>query len=97
MILKIWTCGVNDDAALGRSVKDIPDPENPGKFLDVDELTAYPYIIESLEKEGFRAVRITAGDNIGAALSDNGSLRVWGTFKASNLIRVAQPVLTCFL
>jgi regulator of chromosome condensation len=81
--MKVWTCGVSDDAALGRSVKDVPDPENPGEFLDADELTSYPHVVQALEEEGFRAVRIAAGDNIGAALSENGSLRVWGTFKVS--------------
>jgi regulator of chromosome condensation len=40
-----------------------------------------PHVIKRLETEKFRAVRIAAGDNIGASISDTGSLRVWGTFK----------------
>jgi regulator of chromosome condensation len=64
-------------------VKDVPDPENEGKFLDVDTLMTVPHIIKVLEEESFRAVRLSAGDNIGAAISENGSLRVWGTFKVS--------------
>ncbi|KAG2115974.1 regulator of chromosome condensation 1/beta-lactamase-inhibitor protein II [Suillus discolor] len=79
----VWSCGVNDDAALGRVTKDVPDPDNPGKFIHVDELTAVPYPLQSLVDEGFRAVRIAAGDSISAAISDNGELRVWGSFRAA--------------
>lgn len=78
---QVWSCGVNDDAALGRVTKDVPDPDNPGKFIHVDELTAVPYPLQSLVDEGFRAVRIAAGDSISAAISDNGELRVWGSFR----------------
>ncbi|KAG0709849.1 regulator of chromosome condensation 1/beta-lactamase-inhibitor protein II [Suillus ampliporus] len=79
----VWSCGVNDDAALGRITKDVPDPDNPEKFLDVDELTAVPYPLQSLVDEGFRAVKIAAGDSISAAISDQGELRVWGSFRAA--------------
>lgn len=79
----VWSCGVNDDAALGRVTKDVPDPDNPGKFIHVDELTAIPYPLQSLVDEGFRAVRIAAGDSISAAISDDGELRVWGSFRAA--------------
>lgn len=79
----VWSCGVNDDAALGRVTKDVPDPDNPGKFIHIDELTAVPYPLQSLVDEGFRAVRIAAGDSISAAISDDGELRVWGSFRAA--------------
>ncbi|EGO02063.1 hypothetical protein SERLA73DRAFT_166564 [Serpula lacrymans var. lacrymans S7.3] len=78
----IWSCGVNDDAALGRVTKDVPDPNKPGSFLDIDELTAVPYPLQSLVDEKFRAVRIAAGDSISAAISSEGELRVWGSFRA---------------
>lgn len=80
---KIWSCGVNDDAALGRITKDVPDPENPGSFIDADTLTATPHPIQTLVDEKFRAVRIATGDSISAAVSDNGELRVWGSFRVS--------------
>ncbi|KZT39640.1 RCC1/BLIP-II protein [Sistotremastrum suecicum HHB10207 ss-3] len=80
---RIWTCGVNDDAALGRPVKDVPDPDNPGHFLNTDILTSTPHVLQSLADENFRAVGIAAGDSISAAISTNGSLRVWGSFKAN--------------
>jgi regulator of chromosome condensation len=78
---QVWTCGVNDDAALGRITKEVPDPENPDAFLDVDELTSVPHPLQSLIDENFRAVRIAAGDSISAAISSEGELRVWGSFR----------------
>ncbi|KAH9843822.1 regulator of chromosome condensation 1/beta-lactamase-inhibitor protein II [Rhodofomes roseus] len=79
----VWSCGVNDDAALGRITVDVPNPEKEGEFLDVDELTAVPYPLQSLVEENFRAVRITAGDTISAAISSQGDLRVWGSFRGN--------------
>jgi regulator of chromosome condensation len=79
----VWSCGVNDDAALGRPTDNVPDPENPEKTIDVDELTAWPHPIQTLVDEGFRAVRVAAGDNISAAISSEGELRVWGSFKGN--------------
>ncbi|KAF4575118.1 hypothetical protein EYR36_006474 [Pleurotus pulmonarius] len=79
----VWTCGVNDDAALGRVTTDVPDPENPGSFLSVDDLTSIPHPLQSLIDEKFRAVKIAAGDSISAAVSTEGELRVWGTFRAN--------------
>ncbi|KAF9534767.1 regulator of chromosome condensation 1/beta-lactamase-inhibitor protein II [Crepidotus variabilis] len=78
----VWTCGTNDNAALGRVTDDVPDPENPGSFLSVDDLTAYPHPLQTLVDEGFRAVKAVAGDSICAAISDKGEFRVWGTFRA---------------
>ncbi|KAA1478132.1 RCC1/BLIP-II [Dentipellis sp. KUC8613] len=79
----IWSCGVNDDAALGRETKDIPNPDKPGEFLDIDELTAVPHPLTTLVEENFRAVKVAAGDSISAAISDEGKLRVWGSFRAN--------------
>ena len=82
----MWTCGVNDDAALGRVTQNVPNPEKPNEFLDVDELTSYPHPIQSLVDEGFRAVKVVAGDSINAALSDAGELRLWGSFRVCNAV-----------
>ena len=82
---QIWTCGVNDDAALGRITKDVPNPDKEGEFIDIDTLTAFPHPLESLVKENFRTVSIAAGDSICAAVSDQGELRVWGSFRVSSL------------
>ncbi|KAL0949294.1 hypothetical protein HGRIS_009372 [Hohenbuehelia grisea] len=79
----VWTCGVNDDAALGRDTRDIPDPDKPGSFIGIDELTSIPHSLQPLIDENFRAVKVAAGDSISAAVSDEGELRVWGTFRAN--------------
>lgn len=77
----MWTCGVNDDAALGRITQNVPDPKNPGSFLNIDELASIPHPLQSLIEEKFRAVRVVAGDSICAVVSDEGELRVWGSFR----------------
>lgn len=59
----------------------VPDPENEGEFLDVDVLSSTPFPVQTLVDEEFRAVRIAAGDSIAAAVSIEGDLRVWGTFR----------------
>ncbi|THV08325.1 RCC1/BLIP-II [Dendrothele bispora CBS 962.96] len=79
----IWSCGLNDDAALGRDTQNIPDPNNPGSFLDIDELTSIPHPLESLLDENFRAVQVATGDSICAAVNDQGELRVWGSFRVN--------------
>ncbi|KAJ4479292.1 regulator of chromosome condensation 1/beta-lactamase-inhibitor protein II [Lentinula aciculospora] len=79
----IWSCGINDDAALGRITQNVPDPKNPGSFLDIDELTSVPHPLQTLVYEGFRAVKIATGDSICAAVNDKGELRVWGSFRVN--------------
>ncbi|KAJ7094518.1 regulator of chromosome condensation 1/beta-lactamase-inhibitor protein II [Mycena belliarum] len=70
----IWTCGVNDDAALGRVTEGIPDPDGT--------LTNVPHPLESLVAEKFRAVQVATGDSICVAVDNRGELRVWGSFRA---------------
>ena len=76
----MWSCGANDNAALGRETTGVPDPKK-GETLDEDYLTSNPFPIQSLVDEGFRAARVAAGDSIAAAISAKGELRVWGTFR----------------
>lgn len=90
VIVQVWSCGLNDDAALGRITDQVPDPNKPGSFLDIDELTSVPHPLQSLIDENFRAVQVVAGDSICAAVSDQGDLRVWGSF------RVSHPLNACF-
>lgn len=52
-------------------------------MLDIDELTSVPHPLQTLVAEGFRAVKIATGDSICAAVSDQGELRVWGSFRVS--------------
>ncbi|THG96280.1 hypothetical protein EW026_g5529 [Hermanssonia centrifuga] len=77
----IWSCGTNDDAALGRITSNVPNPDKEGEFLDIDTLTSQPFPLQSLVDQNFRAVRIAAGDSISAAISSQGDLQVWGSFR----------------
>ncbi|GJE84377.1 RCC1/BLIP-II protein [Phanerochaete sordida] len=78
----VWSCGANDNAALGRETEGVPDPQDKNKVLDEDYLCSTPFPIQSLVDEGFRVGRVAAGDSIAAAISTKGELRVWGTFRA---------------
>jgi len=51
--------------------------------MDIDELTSVPHPLQTLIDEKFRAVRVAAGDSISAAISSEGELRVWGSFRVS--------------
>ena len=44
-------------------------------------MTSVPHPLQSLVDEKFRAVLVAAGDNVSAAVSSEGELRVWGTFR----------------
>ncbi|OSX66809.1 hypothetical protein POSPLADRAFT_1128891 [Postia placenta MAD-698-R-SB12] len=81
----VWSCGANDNAALGRVTIHTTDPAEPSRILEIDESThlpnTVPVPIQSLVNERFRAVKVVAGDSISAAISDTGALRVWGTFR----------------
>ena len=62
----------------------IPDPKDDRAAVEVDEKTQdpvwKPVPIHTLVEEGFRAVKIVAGDSFSAAISDKGELRAWGAF-----------------
>lgn len=89
--MQIWTFGVNDEGALGRVTTNVPNPEEEGTFLDVDELTSVPHPITSLQEEKFRAVKVIAGDSISAAISLEGELRVWGSFRVRENLPLDLP------
>lgn len=38
-------------------------------------------LVEGLEQEDFNAVRVAAADSVSLAISDNGELRCWGSFR----------------
>ncbi|KAH7910991.1 regulator of chromosome condensation 1/beta-lactamase-inhibitor protein II [Hygrophoropsis aurantiaca] len=79
----IWSFGINDEATLGRQTVGVPDPSNPEEFLNSDDLEAQPLPVQSLVDEGFRTVRVAAGDSISAAIGSTGDLRIWGSFRDS--------------
>jgi hypothetical protein len=82
---------VNDDAALGRITKDVPDPDHAGQFLNVDLLTTFPHPLQTLVDEGFHALKVAAGDSISAAIGTEGQLRVWGSFRVGLVSLYSDP------
>lgn len=80
---RVWTWGVNDAGALGRRTDKVPNPNKPDEHLDRDVLESTPGIITALEKEAFRAVRVAGGDSVSIAISDDGRVRYWGSFRGN--------------
>ncbi len=98
--IKVWTWGVNDNGALGRRTAKVlsppdqadtrTDPENEPDtrtYLNNDELETTPMLVEELAKEGYRAVKVAAGDNVSLAIDDKGEVRYWGSFRVSPSLR----------
>lgn len=86
---KVRSWGINDNAALGRQTVNVADPSNPDEKIPNEELEAYPYVVQSLVDEGFRAVQVAAGDSVSVAVSDKGLVRAWGSFRVSSVACVS--------
>lgn len=69
-------CRINDNAALGRDTTSIPGVES-------EELETKPMLVQGLQDEDFKAIRVAAGDSVSLAISDRGELRAWGSFRVS--------------
>ncbi|WWC90461.1 uncharacterized protein L201_005396 [Kwoniella dendrophila CBS 6074] len=80
---RVRSWGINDNAALGRQTTNVADPNNPDSMIPNEDLETVPLVVESLEKEGFRAVKVAAGDSVSVAISDQGELRAWGSFRSN--------------
>ena len=63
---------------------DAPDPDRPEFVLESEILESQPLVVQGLLDEGFRTVRVSAGDSVSVALSDRGELRAWGSFRVSS-------------
>ncbi|SDA01258.1 BZ3500_MvSof-1268-A1-R1_Chr10-1g02543 [Microbotryum saponariae] len=72
---KIWSWGINDNAALGRVTA--------GLEQESEELETQPLVVENLDYSRFKAVKVAAGDSVSLAVSENGELRCWGSFRYS--------------
>ncbi|SCV74000.1 BQ2448_6430 [Microbotryum intermedium] len=72
---KIWSWGINDNAALGRVTA--------GLEQESEELETQPLLVENLDYSRFKAVKVAAGDSVSLAVSENGELRCWGSFRYS--------------
>ncbi|KAG0152556.1 hypothetical protein CROQUDRAFT_650002 [Cronartium quercuum f. sp. fusiforme G11] len=82
---KIWSWGINDNAALGRKTEGI-------EGVDQEELESRPMVVEGLVQNEsdvagqvpFRAVRVSAGDSVSVAVSQQGETRAWGSFRSND-------------
>lgn len=94
---KLWSWGVNDHAALGRQTTREADVEAEvyeTEPLPVEGLSPTGRGVlpgpkaagggQQGDVETFRATRVAAGDSISAALSQDGQLRVWGSFRSND-------------
>lgn len=54
-----------------------------------EDLESWPMVIDSLNDAGFRAVEVAAGDSVSVAISDEGVLKAWGSFRVRSLASVA--------
>lgn len=75
--MQVWSWGINDNAALGRITNNVPKPDTMDEMIPNEDLESYPFVVESLKKENFRAVQVQAGDSVSVAVSDAGEIRVW--------------------
>ncbi|CAK9781975.1 RCC1/BLIP-II protein [Cutaneotrichosporon oleaginosum] len=80
---QVRSWGINDGAQLGRKTVNIPDPSDSSAVIPFEELETQPLVVEALKADGFRAVKVAAGDGVSIALSDLGDLRAWGSFRSN--------------
>lgn len=71
---------INDNAALGRltSKPDIESEELEANLYPVEGLTG-------LNEEEFKAIRVAAGDSVSLAVSEQGEVKAWGSFRVRSL------------
>ncbi|KAI5476530.1 regulator of chromosome condensation [Pseudohyphozyma bogoriensis] len=79
---RVWSWGINDNAALGRSTANVEATETT-EAIESETLETQPMMVEGLQEEGFKAVRVAAGDSVSLAISELGEVRCWGSFRAS--------------
>ncbi|KAK7679587.1 hypothetical protein QCA50_017298 [Cerrena zonata] len=79
----IWSFGVDDDGGLGRLTEETVKSHKLDAKGHTLEPAHLPAPIISLEREGFRTVKITTCDTMCAAINDKGELRLWGAFRQS--------------
>ena len=81
---KVWSCGTNDNAALGCPTNHVADPNNPQEILEAEVLETQPMVVQTLVDENFRMVDVSAGNSVSVALGHKGDLRAWGSFRSTD-------------
>jgi len=94
--VQVFSWGINDNAALGRRT-DREYPEIAAEVYETEPMQVEgfspsgegilggpkPSGGKTGEVDKFRATRIAAGDSVSVAVSDEGEVRVWGSFRVS--------------
>lgn len=89
---KVYSWGVNDQYALGRETKVAPREKNTDSSDSEEDdeplnaLESTPMLVEGFPG-GTVITRIAAGDSVSIAVTDQGRVFAWGTFR----VRLPQP------
>jgi regulator of chromosome condensation len=81
---RVWTWGVNDQGVLGRDTTWTPENDEMDSD-DEDEETlnpreSVPGLVEGFP-EGTKVVKVACGDSITVAVTSEGKVYAWGTFR----------------
>jgi len=85
---KVYSWGVNDQGALGREtkweapVKEADASDSEDEDVDINPKESTPGLVEGFP-DGINIVQIAAGDSISVAVTDEGFVYAWGTFRVS--------------
>ena len=85
---RVWTWGVNDQGVLGRDTTWSPDTEDVGmETEDEDEeklnpKESIPGLVDGIP-QGTVIEKIACGDSISVAVTSDGQVYAWGTFRVS--------------
>ncbi|RPB20741.1 RCC1/BLIP-II [Terfezia boudieri ATCC MYA-4762] len=86
---KVYSWGVNDQGALGREtkweapIKDADASDSEDEDLDINPKESTPGLVEGFP-DGINIVQVAAGDSISVAVTDEGFVYAWGTFRCSD-------------
>jgi len=83
---RVWTWGVNDQGVLGRDTTWSPDQEDTAMDSDDEDeellnpRESVPGLVEGFP-EGTVVTKVACGDSITVALTSEGQVYAWGTFR----------------
>ena len=92
---KVYSWGVNDQGALGRDtqweapVKDADASDSEDEDTTVNPKESTPGLVEGFPNK-INIVQVAAGDSISVALTEDGYVYAWGTFRVSHFYCVAH-------
>jgi len=88
---EVYSWGVNDQGALGRDtkweapIKDADASDSEDEDVDINPKESTPGLVEGFP-EGINIVQVAAGDSISVAVTDEGFVYAWGTFRVSQIL-----------